>query len=167
MAAIDILILVVVGVAAVMGFSRGIIGQIGQIAGVIGGIIAARLFGARVAAFFAGADAPSAIDNVAGYVIVFLVAYFAVWLVAKFVRGTVRAVHLGIIDRLAGAVFKGALWLLMLSIALNLYIIVSGPDSTFDDPKAPWRAATVKFAPAVLGYLAEVANNNTHDGVKN
>ena len=120
MSAIDILILVVVGVAVIMGFTRGIIGQVGQIAGLIGGIIAARLFGSRLAAFFAGQEAPSAFDNVAGYVVVFLLAYFAVWLVARFIRGTVHAVHLGIIDRLAGAVFKGALWLLMLSIVLNM-----------------------------------------------
>lgn len=166
MSAIDILILVVVGIAAVMGFTRGIIGQIGQIAGVIGGIIASRLFGSRLAAFFAGQDAPSAFDNVAGYVIVFLLAYFAIWLVARFLRGTVHAVHLGIVDRLAGAVFKGALWLLMLSMVLNFYIIVSGDDANLHDPKAPWREATVKFAPAVLGYLGNVANKEYHDSVK-
>ncbi len=166
MSAIDILILVVVGVAVIMGFTRGIIGQVGQIAGLIGGIIAARLFGSRLAAFFAGQEAPSAFDNVAGYVVVFLLAYFAVWLVARFIRGTVHAVHLGIIDRLAGAVFKGALWLLMLSIVLNMYIIVTGDDPVLHDPKAPWRSATVKFAPTVLGYLGDVANKEYHDNVK-
>lgn len=166
MSAIDILILVVVGVAAVMGFTSGVIGQIGQIAGVIGGIISSRMFGARLAAFFAGGEAPSAFDNVAGYVVVFLLAYFALWLLARFIRGTVHAVHLGILDRLAGAVFKGALWLLMLSIALNIYIIVSGDDSGIHDPKAPWRGATIKFAPAVLGYLGDVANKEYQDSVK-
>lgn len=166
MSAIDILILVVVGVAAIMGFTRGVIGQIGQIAGLIGGIIASRMFGARLAVFFAGGETPSAFDNVAGYVIVFLLAYFAVWLVARFVRGTVHAVHLGILDRVAGAVFKGALWLLMLSMVLNFYIIVSGDDAGLHDPKAPWRSATVKFAPAVLGYLGDAANKEYQRSVK-
>jgi len=165
MAAIDILILVVAGVAAAMGFARGIISQIGQIAGVIGGIIAARLFGEPLAAFFAGSEPPSAIDSVAGYVVVFLAAYFIVWLVARMLRGTVRVVHLGIIDRLAGAVFKAALWLLMLSMVLNFYIIVSGDDDSFHAPESPWRGAVVKFAPATLGYLADVANNHTSEGV--
>lgn len=166
MSAIDILILVVVGVGAVMGFTRGIIGQVGQIAGVIGGIIASRLFGSRLAAFFAGQDAPSAFDNVAGYVVVFLLAYLGIWLVARLVRGTVHAVHLGIVDRVAGAIFKGALWLLMLSMVLNFYIIVSGDVADLHNAKAPWREATVRFAPAVLGYIGHAANKEYNDSVK-
>ncbi len=162
MTAIDILILVIVAVGGVMGFSKGLMSQAGQIAAVVLGIISARFFGDVLAMLFAGnGGAPSAMDSVCGYGVAFLLAYCLAWLAARAVKGVIHTVHLGIIDRLGGAVFKIVQWGLILSLALNFYLLVSGDDEQLHDPESPWRQASVDFAPAVLGYLSEITANNT------
>ena len=160
MNAIDILILVIVAVGGVMGFSKGLLSQLGQIAAVVLGIISARFFGDTLTGLFAGNDAPTALDSVCGYGVAFLAAYCLAWLVARMVRGVIHTVQLGILDRLGGAAFKIAQWGLILSLALNFYLLISGDDERLHDPGSPWRQATVDFAPAVLGYLSDIATNN-------
>lgn len=159
MNAIDILILVIVAVGGVMGFSKGLLSQLGQIAAVVLGIISARFFGDTLTGLFAGNDAPTALDSVCGYGVAFLTAYCLAWLVARMVRGVIHTVHLGILDRPGGAAFKIARGLI-LSLALNFYLLISGDDERLHAPGSPWRQATVDFAPAVLGYLSDIATNN-------
>ena len=56
-------------------------------------------------------------------------AYYAVILVARLLRTVTHTLLLGPLDRMAGAVVSIVKWLLALSVALNLYvIIVSGSD---------------------------------------
>lgn len=153
--ALDILISAVVVVGAVLGFWRGMICQIGQLLAVLIGIVVARIFGEAVARFFAGTGSPEMLDYAAGYTVVFLGAYLLTWVIARVLRKVINAVHLGIVDRLAGAVFKAALWTFMLSLALNLYLIIKGNSHELDHPKKPWRAMVVRFAPATLGFLSD------------
>jgi len=158
MVAIDVLILAIVAVGAAIGFSRGLISQIGQIAAVLAGVILCRLFGQTVCDFFAGSGEPSAYDYVGGYAVVFLGGYGITWLVARMLRQTVRAVKLGILDRIGGAAFKVAQWSLLLSLAMNLVLLVTGDEKDLRQPGKPWRAAVIDFAPAVLGYLGDIVN---------
>lgn len=151
--ALDILIWVVIGAGAILGFVKGLIGQIGQIVAVIAGVVGARIFGERMARFFAGSASPDMVDYVCAYIAVFIIAYFLFWLIARLLRKTIGAVHLGIVDRLGGAIFKAALWALILSICLNLYLILKGNANELNHPAKPWREAVIKFAPAVLGYI--------------
>ena len=151
--ALDILILVVIGAAVILGFIRGAVGQLAMIVGIVAGIVAARLFGGRVGLFFAGGEAPDGLDYAAGYAVVFVVAYLLGWVVVKVFRKAVHGAHLGIFDRVAGAVLKGAVWALVLSLALNIYLLVKGNSHELDHPKKPWRAMIVRFAPATLGFL--------------
>ncbi|MDO4320682.1 MAG: CvpA family protein [Bacteroidales bacterium] len=158
MVALDILILAIVAVGGAIGFSRGLLSQVGQIAAVIIGIILCRLFGQTLSDFFAGSDDASAYDYVAGYAIVFLIGYGITWLVARMLRQTVRAVRLGILDRIGGAAFKVAQWGLLLSLALNIVLLITGDEKGLRHPEKPWRAAAIDFAPAVLGYLGDITN---------
>ena len=164
MNAFNLLVIIVVGVAAVLGFRKGIIAQAGQIAALVAGVAACRLFGTEAAHWIgtAGDKAPSTGDTVLGYAAVFLVFYFGVLLIAHLVRGVVHGVHLGILDRGAGALFKACLWTLLLSVALNIWAVVA-PDSDLTDVKAhPERAYVLKIAPAVCGYVMERAHKNSH-----
>lgn len=160
--AIDILILVVLAAGLIMGFAKGIINQLATVAGVVGGIVAARLFGARVAAFLGGLVKADTLDYVIGYAIVFIAAYLAVWVIVKVFRSAVHCVGLGIFDRIAGAVLKAAVYLLVLSLALNLYIIFKGNGAVAVSHDKPWREAVVKYAPALLGFNKE--EKSTFDG---
>lgn len=167
MSPLDILILAVLAVGAVIGFHRGVVVQVGQIAALIAGVILSRLLGPQVSAIFAGGHgSESAINYVCGHLVVFIAAYGVTFLVFRMIRGTVHCLSLGIIDRLAGAVFKAAQWLLILSVALNLFFLVSGGEGQAGQPDKPWRAAAIGFAPALLGYLTQIDNLNATDDVK-
>ena len=158
----DILILVVAAGACIMGFMKGILGQLGQLGGFIAGIVLARLFGSSLAEMFADqAGTPSAFESACGYTITFFIGYLGVWILVRALRAAVRALHLGIVDRLAGAAFSLLLWGLMLSLAVNLYALATNDVDLLDgDSKRPWRSITVRLAPVALGYLSRETLNN-------
>lgn len=164
MNAIDILITVVGGAALVMGFAKGIVAQMGQLVGVVAGVAVSRMFGPMVSATFAGGSGTSSATDVAGYIVAFVVAYLAVWLIFNLARKTVHGLHLGIVDRAAGAVFKAAEWLLVLSIVLNVWFLIKNDEGELRQPDKPWRGAVIDYAPALLGYLADMRESHNNDG---
>lgn len=165
--ALDIFILAIVVVGGILGYQRGLIAQAGAIIAVLAGIVAARMFGPELSQWFAKDPAPGLVDIVSGYGVVFVAAYLLVWLVARMVRTAFRTVKLGIVDRLAGALFRLGEWLLLLSLVLNFYIIITKGSDELRHPAKPWRAAVIDFAPTVLGYMVDLAQNNVDfSGVK-
>lgn len=158
--ALDIFILALVVVGGILGYQRGILAQVGSIVAVLAGIVAARMLGPRLVAWFAGAGEPGVVDIVSGYGLVFFLAYLLVWLVARMVRSAFRTVKLGVVDKLAGALFRIAEWLLLLSLALNFFIIVTSGKYAIREAAKPWRGFVIDFAPEVLGYVADFAHNN-------
>ena len=160
--AFDVLILVVAVGACVTGFVKGILGQVGQVAGVIAGVALARIFGVAISGWFATAEAaPSAFEYACGYSIAFIVGYLGVWLIVRVIRAAVRALHLGIVDRMGGAVFTLLLWGLLLSGAVNLYALATNDVELLEgDSQRPWRTAVIKLAPVTLGYIGHEALNN-------
>ncbi len=163
MAAIDILFLALVAVGGYMGFTKGVVAQVGSIAAVVIGVIAARLLGPAFTTLIS--DGSSSLDAVAGYGVAFIVAYLAVFVIARIMKLTVHSLHLGIVDRLAGAAFRVLEWALMLSLALNVYLLAAGDDAELRDPSKPWRKVTVDLAPAALGYLTELQNHHMTQNV--
>lgn len=153
MLAVDILILVVIVAAALIGYHRGIIAQIGKIAGMVSGVILTRLLGPK-AVELTGAETPFAVA--ASYAIVFVIAYAAAWGITRAVRGTVRSMHLGLADRLGGAALNVAVWGFSLSLGLNVALLIDHDAVPTDATDKPWREAAVNFAPAVLGYLSDM-----------
>lgn len=158
--ALDILIIVIAASACIVGFMKGIIGQGAQIGALIAGVVVSRLFGGLIAGWLASTQAgPTMFDSVCGYSIAFIVAYVAVWLAFRAFRSMIRALHIGIFDRLFGAVFTLLLWTMMLSIALNIYAAATNDVELIEgDPDRPWRTAVVRLAPVTLGYLASRAD---------
>ena len=129
--------MVALGVAGgVMGVRKGLMGQLGSVAGVIIGVVACRLFGPQVTDMIMPAGQGPEVNSMSKYAYsilayagVYIVAYYAVILVARLLRTVTHTLLLGPLDRMAGAVVSIVKWLLALSVALNLYaIIVSGSD---------------------------------------
>lgn len=165
--ALDILIAAVLVTGAIIGYYRGIITQGGQIAAVLLAITGARLAGGTLATLFSSTPQPSAATTVVAYTLAFGICYLIVWTVVRMLRKVVETVHLGIIDRMAGAIFKSAQWCLMLSLALNLLIHISPQSDIVELRDKPFRQAVVSFGPAVLGYLCDIIqNNNASNSVK-
>lgn len=164
MNAFNLLVLIVGAVAVVLGFRKGLIAQAGQIIALVAGIVACRMFGPVAAGWIGGASPAetTTADTALAYALTFLAAYGVVLLLAHLVRSVVHGVHLSVLDRLGGAAFKGGVWMLILSILLNVWAAVA-PDSDLTDVKAhPEREYVLKIAPAVCGYVMQQARKNSH-----
>ena len=80
-----------------------------------------------------GADAatqPGYVDKVMANIILFIIGYLSVRIVAHFFKTVVRSLSLGVLDRIAGALFSCFEWMLALSILLNLWLLVK-PSTPF------------------------------------
>lgn len=153
---LEILIIAAVAVGGIIGYSRGIIAQIGSVAAIVGAIIFARIAGNTVTGLIG--DDQSALAPVVGYGLAFIVAYLAIWLLARLLKLTVSTLHLGVVDRVAGAVFKALQWALLLSVALNLYLLTTDRTDELRHPGSPIIKAAIDLAPATLGYLSAITN---------
>ena len=162
MSTIDILILVIFVAAAAYGWWRGMIVQIGSLAGVLLGILLCRLFGDGFATFLIdtfGGDGPVSGDTryvtgVAANVILFILGFIAAKLVAHVIKAVTQAVRLSLIDKLCGVVFSIFEWFLIFSLLLNIWQafrpnspILSG--STLGNGRAAH--AIMNLAPNILG----------------
>ena len=155
MTALDIIILIVVLVAAITGFIKGFVSQLGQFAALVLAIIACRLFAADVATWFAGDGEVTSYISAGAYCAVFLVVYIAFWLIARLLRSILHAVSLGIVDRIAGGVFRIFLWSMILSIALNVVVIFDKDNPMYRSEEHPWRGIILDLSPTVFGYIEE------------
>ena len=138
--------------AVIRGFIKGLFSQIGQIAGLIVGVLAARALTPSLLTMLrvdAGVDSASMVTTVLCYFLVFLAGYFAIVLLARLVRLVVRVACLGVLDRMGGAVFKLIKWTIILSLVYNL----SAATGLCNAPSASdyWLERTVyRVAPALF-----------------
>lgn len=166
MSAIDILIILIFISAVIYGYWKGVIVQLGSVAGILLGILACRLFGPWLTDVFGGATGSSDtldmgyINSVIANVILFLLGFIAAKLVAKLVKTVTTAVKLSIVDKLAGVVFCLFEWFLVFSILLNVWqVLRPGSDITSSSTLGGGRAARVvlNLAPTVLGSSTALA----------
>lgn len=149
------IVLIIVAAAAVWGYIQGFVHQIGSVAGLLGAVVVCRVFGARVAGYACSDIAPGSdatFITILSYLALAIVTYLAVWTIARMLRGLIHGLHLGIIDKLAGAIYKAALWLIVMSLLFNLYVCISPTHTPQPDTKGNvWSIRLLKFAPAVFG----------------
>ncbi|MCH5222170.1 MAG: CvpA family protein [Muribaculaceae bacterium] len=151
----DIIILVVLALALVMGFKKGFLKQLGTVAGLVIAILVCRFYGDVVVGMLVDAEAKRfALYRVLVYILLFIVVFICVGLVAGLLANALSALHVRIVDRIAGAVFGVLTWAFFMSIAINVYLMVS-PDHKghFMNHEKPWRPFITQMAPKVLGYV--------------
>ena len=147
-----IIIGIVLLYAVISGFIKGLLSQIGQIGGLIIGVLAARALTPSLLTMLrtdAGVDSSSMITTVVCYFLVFLAGYFAIVLLARLIKLVVKVACLGVLDRIGGALFKLIKWSIILSLVYNLGV-ASG---LCDAPGASdfWLERTVyRVAPALF-----------------
>ncbi len=154
MSLLDIILIAIAIIAAVVGAMKGFLHQAGSIAGLGAGKMVARLFGSVLADHLvnAGSAHQGALRAVV-YLLLFIVVFIAARLVAGLFAKALDALHIRLLDRIAGALFSVGLWALAASILINLYLAAVPADtSVFENPAKPWRTAVAKFAPALMGY---------------
>lgn len=156
MTAIDIILLFIALCAIVTGAMKGFVRQMGTIAGLIGGILACRIFGDDIAAWALGRGAENAgLLRALVYCGLFLVVFLGLSLVARLLGAILSAIKLRVLDRVGGALFRLLLWMLLTSLLLNVYLGICPSDrSRFHIASKPWRTVVVEMAPKVLGYIS-------------
>ncbi|MGN0219148.1 MAG: CvpA family protein [Muribaculaceae bacterium] len=154
--ALIILLLIVLCYAAFTGFRKGFVSQIGQLAGLIGGIIVCRLYGDTFAAWLAWRDPEAAATTVyvIAYIILYILAYAVIRLLFGLAKGLIHLVALGWADRIGGALFKFVKWLFIVSFVYNLWLTIS-PTSTLKGDRTMVKIEKMlrSFAPEVLGMV--------------
>lgn len=149
----DILTLIIVAGGAWMGRRQGLVRQVGSVAGFLLGFILCRVFAQPLAGHFTqpGDDVQTRLlTTVMTYAVLFMGSWVGLRMCSGMLRGLVRTLHIGPVDRVLGAVFKALEWLLLFSLALNLWIMVM-PDSRLRTSHQGMQQAIVDFAPALLG----------------
>jgi len=127
---LDIVIIAVFIASAVIGFRKGLIGQIGSVAAIIIGILACRMFGPQATELIMPAgdeevnSMPRYCATIMAYAGVYIVAYYAVIIVARMLRTVTHTLLLGPLDHIAGAAVSVVKWFMAVSVALNLYIAI-------------------------------------------
>lgn len=156
MTALDFILLGIGIVAIVTGAMRGLSRQLGTFGGLICGVLACRIFGARVAAALIPAESDYHSLLTAGcYAVLFLLVFMGISLVARLLHKLLSALMLGGIDRAAGAVVRLGIWTVVLSLLLNVYLGICPADTArFKVPGKPWRTVVLEAAPKLLGYIA-------------
>ena len=163
-----VILVIVLAAAAIVGWNKGAIAQIGSIAAVVGALIVCRSFGpvaVPLVAGWLGVDEPgqSAWSDYSAtllaYAALFMIAWLLVWTLSRMIRRAIHLVHLGVIDRAAGSLFLMAKWVLVGSILLNLLMIVQPDAAVFalSPASPPWQKPLIDlimaFAPWLWGCL--------------
>lgn len=117
----NILILIVLAVGLVMGFIQGAFKQVANLAGVVVGILLATALYDRFGQSLASATGTdTSVGNIVAFILIAVIVPVALGLVATLLTKFFSAVHLGFVNRLAGAVLGAVCYGLLLSFALNL-----------------------------------------------
>lgn len=132
MGTIDVIILIVIGVALVRGAFLGVIKQIGSFAGVLLGILLGNMFGDSVTHIMLSwfpslmdVEYGDVIASVSSHILIFLIAYWGVIIVAKLFKTATKALALGMFDKILGSIFCCFKYLVLLSVALNIWMVLA------------------------------------------
>lgn len=117
---LDIIIALVLISAAIGGFRRGIISQLFGIAAIILGVWLSFKFSSQVGKWI-GVE----LSDTLSFIIVLIVAIWAIVLVGKITSKTFSLTGLGIIDRIGGLALGVVKYGLILSLLLGLFININ------------------------------------------
>ena len=115
---IDIFILVILGLAAVKGFNKGLTVELFSLVAFFFGIFAALEFAAPVANALAEGSAWYGLVLIGVFVLLFFVLSFLVNFLAKIIKKAVQLILLGWLDSLLGSLIGILKWAFILSVLL-------------------------------------------------
>lgn len=119
----DLVVVIIVGLAIVKGFFSGLIMQVATLAGIIlGAIFAGKLSEIIAPKLIALVDGSPHIIGPLSYIVAFVAILIALFFAGKLLESFANALKLSALNRLAGALFSCAKWIVLFSIGLNLLV---------------------------------------------
>ena len=159
--AYHIIVIVIAAVAVIKGFRSGFTGQVSGVLGFAFGTVCTHVFSDQAEAFMRtlfpalqGHVGSEFIYSVTSAAVVYVIVYLLFKILTKVLRSAMQVFYVGMLDRLLGAAFCLAKYMLLLSIAYNLIVCVN-PSSqlmkyaTSDDGNVV--ECVMLLAPGLLG----------------
>lgn len=164
---IDIIILALTGWGIYKGFSNGIIKEVAQIVAFLAAIYVATHFGNFLADFLIKQFGLGANDTkLIAFLLAFLLTLVVVFLLARYITKVVDSANLGIVNRVVGAAFAAAKFLLIISFLLNLFIRFD-PAGMFISKETREKSLlfkrTAALSPLVFPYIEKVVADNASE----
>lgn len=157
---VDLILIIILMAAAVRGFVKGFFVEFASVAAIILGILCAMMFSVYLKNWLSGMVSwrPDVIRTIA-FLIIFISVVIVVHLVANALEQFVRAVALGILSRLGGAVFGVIKTAFILSFLMYIIMRIEYYDVTII-PKKPkseskYWTPIEKLAPNIFPFLRE------------
>jgi membrane protein required for colicin V production len=107
---LDIIILIVLGIGAAMGFGSGLLWQIARVVSLAVSLYVAVVVNADAADWIGQQwkDADPAFDRIAAFIAVFLLVYLVLYVMTRFLHNAIKATKLETLDRVLGALLGAA-----------------------------------------------------------
>lgn len=156
----DIIILVLTGVALIVGYSRGIVRQIGSLVAFVAALVACHLFGDAASRWAASvlsvSDSASGgfAASVIGNVVLFVIVWGGLGLVARLIHEAVKAVKLGWLNSILGALFMAFKVIIGISLLINIWLVAS-PDAAIRSEGGVAVKAVTEAGPMLLGIVRD------------
>ena len=133
MTIIDIILLVVIGAGAVIGFIKGFIKQLASILGLIVGLLAAKALYVSVAErVFSKITDSMTFDQILAFVVIWVVVPMLFLLVAAWLTKAREAVSLGWLNRWLGAGLGALKFLLLVSLLICVVEFIDSDNTMID-----------------------------------
>jgi membrane protein required for colicin V production len=119
----DLIVIILVLVSLGKGAFSGLVMQVASLAGlVLGAIFAGQLSALVAPELIRLTDASPHIIGPLSYIVAFIAILVGLFFAGKLVESFVEALQMNFLNRLAGAVFCCAKWVVLFSILLNLLV---------------------------------------------
>ncbi len=168
MQTIDYIMMAILAGFTIWGLFKGIVRQIGDLAGLILGVVGANLWGNEATLWLHNQmpDWSLLICQLLAYFGVFLAIYLTIRIITYFIHALTKLVKLGWIDSLLGGAFGAFKTLLLTSIALNLLMLITKDADVWRSKEltqAICYEPVKQFAPQVLHIVWDEATNTATD----
>lgn len=150
----DIIILVFLLWGLLLGIKKGFVSQLATISALAAGIYGAIELSGRVEEVLIKNGSTGSYLPAIAFALVFVVVVILVFMLGKFVEGSVKLMALGWLNRLAGGVFGVAKFLLFSSVVIYL-LQITGLDETMMDNETIQQSVFYKTLSDNIPLVAE------------
>jgi len=157
---VDLILIIILVAGAIHGFVKGFFVEFASVAAIVLGVLCAMMFSDYLKSWLLGVVSwqPATVKAVA-FFIIFISVLIVVHLIANALEKFVRAIALGILSRIGGAVFGVIKTAFIVSFLMYIVARIEAYEVTVI-PKEPKKASKMyapieKLAPNLLPFLRE------------
>lgn len=146
MTTIDIIILVIVGAGAVLGFMKGFLKQLAGLLGLVAGLLLAKALYATVAerVFLPLTDSLT-VAQVIAFIVIWLAVPLVFLMVASLLTKAMEAVALGGVNRLLGALLGALKYALLVSLLICVVEYIDADHTLLKKTKSRSRCYIIRW----------------------